>query len=320
MKELFLEDLLELKKTGKILGEFKNISNDTYHDHLCPGTSKSDLDLISRSFDHYTEKKIGSTSGCGGGEGSINKAFQFGTAFHELILEPHLFEQNNILASEKPFMEKEKFGRKKADLEAKQNWLDTVYNPFQEQMVIPWEEKNEHKVKWKEEDWQKLHDMKKSCDNSTMFQGLMKGAEFENTYFWEDEKTGIIGRCRPDIINKDLGIVIDLKSTVDASYNPFRRAIGNYLYDKQASFYLEGVSKALGKKFDTFIFVAVEKTAPFGLAIYNLDEASIDVGRELWRKDLDKLKSITHGEASHGYPDEIQQINLPNYCFDVESR
>jgi exodeoxyribonuclease VIII len=125
-------------------------------------------------------------------------------------------------------------------------------------------------------------------------QELLEGAEVEASYYWRDPGSNLLLKARPDLVNKKKRILLDFKTTTDASFNSFRRSIANFSYDIQSAFYLDGVNAALGTDFNRFIFVAVEKQAPYEIALYELDEASIDVGRDLYKQGIKKLKSNEH--------------------------
>jgi hypothetical protein len=310
-----LENLIELEKQGKLVGEFKNLSSEIYHHPECPGFSRSDLSLINRSWLHYQNAKHNKS------EPAL--ALEFGSSFHDLILLPNEFKKKNCRKADKPFLQDiPSFGRTKAELQSKADWIKEIQEPFNRDVLEPWEAENNHKIQWKEEHWIDLMEMQKNCLEHLNLQALMKYAEFENTYFWKDPKTGILLKCRPDIINKDLGILVDLKTTSNASMPEFQRSIANFQYDAQAAFYLDGVNQSLGlkKRFDSFIFAVIEKTPPYGIILYNLDEASIDVGRELIKKYLNKLNDIQEGKCEKTYPKEIININLPAYGFNLDSR
>jgi hypothetical protein len=90
----------------------------------------------------------------------------------------------------------------------------------------------------------------------------MAGAA-EESFYWIDEATGLLCKCRPDYRIPERRILVDLKSCEDASPEAFARTIFNYTYYIQAGFYLDGVSQVLAEPYRTFIFIAVEKTPPY---------------------------------------------------------
>ena len=146
-----------------------------------------------------------------------------------------------------------------------------------------------------------------------ILQELLEGAEVEASYYWRDPGSNLLLKARPDLVNKKKRILLDFKTTIDGSFAQFQRAIANYQYHVQGAFYLDGVNSVLEGDFDKFILIAVEKQAPYEIALYSLDAASIEVGRETYKRAIKKLKS-----NDHGYPRDVQPINLPAWAFHFE--
>ena len=71
-------------------------------------------------------------------------------------------------------------------------------------------------------------------------------------------------RIKPDY--RTDGYIVDLKSCVDARPDPFVRSVVNFGYDVQAALYVDVAQAIDGKKRD-FYWVAVEKDAPYAVAV-----------------------------------------------------
>jgi hypothetical protein len=95
-------------------------------------------------------------------------------------------------------------------------------------------------------------------------------AIFERTGFFTDPNTGITGIIKPDILIPSCGMIVDLKTTTDASIWAFRRSIRHFKYDWQAHWYLKGANLLDGGIYDTFYIIAVEKEPPFGCMVYEI--------------------------------------------------
>jgi len=279
-------------------GSYQFISNPDYHSG--PGYSRSDLETIRKhSLSHYHAKK--------GQADEPTPAQEFGTAFHQLILEPELFYKYNISEESAPV--KPKFGRTKLELVAKEEWENRVYNP--------WLNENEGKKVWKEDLWAKLHDMRVSIYKNTIMKKILEDSETkkEISYYWNENDTLL--KCRPDIFYPKMGLIMDLKTAHNCNYTQFRKDLVNFCYDVQAAFYTDLVSKVEATNKVSFVFACIEKDAPYAVALYKLDDASLEVGRELYKKALDK---INNPEDNEDYPSFIQEINLAAFGFDVEAR
>lgn len=294
-----LKELQALESERRLVGIFDNIPNEVYHHPDCPGISKSDLDLIHQSVRHWQAKREFPKK-------EPTPAMLFGSAFHDLILLPDLFptKWGVKVKKEKPPKVKKKSAK---DITPEEVTVD----------VIP-EEVVDDRHLFKEEEWDALHAMADQFHAHPIAKAIMDGARCEQTLFWYDEKTGILCKCRPDIMRTD-GILADLKSASDGCFNEFRRAIVNYNYDKQSAHYLIGASTVMKRKYETFLFIVVEKTPPYCMAIYNVNEAVIEAGAKLRDEDLQKL--IHSNKANRfGYPMEIQEIDMAVFGFSLGDR
>jgi len=297
-----IEDLIKMEKEGILEGLFRDIPEEIYHDPRCPGFSRSDLIQVNRSFEHYLCSKENKES---------SPAQEFGTAFHSLILEPELFDENNYSEDEIPKMEVLKFGRTKAEQLKKEQWENDIYKPWMDQVLEPWFKKNMHKKMWKSKDWENLHKMKEAFYKNEICRKLIKSSEKELTIFWKDPSTGILLKARPDLFSVQFNCIVDLKSTQDASENAFRRTVKMYEYNFQAAFYLEAAHRTIGKFINDFIFIAIEKTPPYGLALYTLNELEIRMSKEKVGESIKKLDYYLKNQSGNmGYPTEIRVINL----------
>lgn len=142
----------------------------------------------------------------------------------------------------------------------------------------------------------------------------------EQTVLWTDARTGLPCKARPDRVpSEDRQVIVDLKTTADASPQAFTRSAVKYGYARQAAFYLDGLAAnsnsatTLGG-FD-FIFIAVEKTAPFRVEVYALDDLFVDYGRAEYRSLLDVEKKCRETGQYPNWQGEggITTLFLPTY-------
>jgi len=111
-------------------------------------------------------------------------------------------------------------------------------------------------------------------------------------------------------------VIVDIKTCQDASYNSFQRDIIDHRYHVQGAYFLDGVSVALKDEVKRdFVLIAVEKTPPFAVAAYKLDQDILELGREAYKKDLQKYKIHTeHPELWQGYSAEVMDMTAPNWA------
>jgi hypothetical protein len=132
----------------------------------------------------------------------------------------------------------------------------------------------------------------------------------ETTHMWTDAATGLQCKCRPDWLTDDGRLLVDLKTTEDAGRG-FAKSIAQWRYHVQASWYLDGVEQATGTRPEQFLFLCVEKKAPYAVAVYAADAEMIAAGAHTAARDLDVLATCKAANAWPGYSDQIEPISLP---------
>ncbi|MGO3884716.1 MAG: PD-(D/E)XK nuclease-like domain-containing protein [Mycetocola sp.] len=111
---------------------------------------------------------------------------------------------------------------------------------------------------------------------------------------------GVEVRARFDILT-DQPVGIDLKTTLDASPHGFGKSVGAYRYDIQAGHYADTYKFSEGVELDSFKFIAVEKTAPYLVAVYTLNPYSLHVGRDYARRARELYAEATATGVWSGY-------------------
>lgn len=95
---------------------------------------------------------------------------------------------------------------------------------------------------------------------------------------------GTACKSRLDKLNDDC-VVVDLKTTCDASFDKFCNDIGSYKYHAQLAFYLDAAEYETGKKHRAVI-IAIESAPPFSCGVYSLNDEQLDGGRVLYNEWL----------------------------------
>jgi exodeoxyribonuclease VIII len=139
--------------------------------------------------------------------------------------------------------------------------------------------------------------------------GLLLGmsGQAEQSFWWDDIATGLRCKCRPDWFDGEL--IVDLKTCQDASPAGFGKAVANFGYQIQAAHYLAGT---LAKR---FIFVAVEKTYPFAVGVYELDPEALVHGSIARHNALQRIQDCRAVGEWSGYTDGIQTLQLPGWAL-----
>tara|TARA_R110000824_G_scaffold7386_5_gene33174 strand:+ start:558 stop:1403 length:846 start_codon:yes stop_codon:yes gene_type:complete len=185
-------------------------------------------------------------------------ALEFGTAFHAAILEPEVFAKEYAIAPV-------------ADKRTK------VYKEFAKE--------NEGRKVLSLGESENLGMMRRRIMEHPEAVRLLAGeGENEATIVWNDFKTGITCKARADrLAQVDNGlVVVDLKTTTSVATRDFSNDAAKYGYHLQAAWYLRGLA-AISPDSSIhaprrFIIIAVEKSAPHCVAVYELDQNAITAG------------------------------------------
>jgi exodeoxyribonuclease VIII len=136
---------------------------------------------------------------------------------------------------------------------------------------------------------------------------LLRKGKAEQSFWWDDAATGLRCKCRPDWYFGTT--VVDLKTTTDASPTGFAKSVAQWRYHVQQEHYLAGTFA------DRFIFIAVEKSYPFAVGVYELDQTAKQYGSELRRVNLQTIADCRSILEWPGYGNNIQPLTLPNWAF-----
>lgn len=196
-----------------------------------------------------------------------------------------------------------------------------------------WLANNPGRIVLSEDDWKHLHGMRDAVMAHPAARSLLTGCdgEAELSCYWyeivdvDGNPVRVLLRNRPDYWRRD-GILVDLKSTEDASREEFARSIANWRYHVQHPVYLDGTAKALaaaqerGEFLDwrtprAFVFIAVEKKPPYAVGVYTLDEESVAVGRAEYMADVRSFARCVRDDHFPAYSPKIESISLPAWQF-----
>lgn len=226
-------------------------------------------------------------------DSEATKAMIIGRAFHEAFLLPKLFEESTIIKPE--------FSRKKEDLENKAKF----------------ESENAAKTILTQDEFDSIIGMRSRLRRIPLINKIFAGGDPESSFFWTDPNTNLSCKLRADFINQDLDMVIDLKTCQSSDHQSAKKEIASRLYDMQAAFYLDHISKIRHHFFQHFIIVMIEKEFPFDVKIYNLGKSFMDRGRSLYRESLDsyaKFKDLIDFNENILDEVEFETIECPAWA------
>lgn len=137
-----------------------------------------------------------------------------------------------------------------------------------------------------------------------------RGGRPEVSLFWRDPVYEVDRRARLDWLPASTDgrtIVPDLKTCVSAEPGAFARTVANLGYSLQASWYCDAV-RAQGLADEVaFVFVAIEKTPPYLITIFELDATWMRIGRENTER---ALQVFAECQATGEWPPYTSDVEL----------
>jgi len=122
----------------------------------------------------------------------------------------------------------------------------------------------------------------------------------------------LILQCRADKISESRRIIADLKTT--DSLAKFRRSIFDLGYYRSAAHYREVVRLVRGDDEPfRFVFVAVEKSPPYAVGVYELDEDLLERGRLEVSSALKRMVAVKAGASPRRDPPGITMVGMPKW-------
>ncbi len=268
-------------------GWYRSITNENYHasEGMSSSTLKKFLTQTPAKI-YYDNLHV---------EHKQTDTMLLGSATHGLVLEPQHFDRDFFVMPELKLTTKD--GRLERDR--------LIAN-------------NKNKTVIKKDIFETAKSMSEAVLSHPTAAKLLNGCIVEQSIYW-DNNGGRLLKCRPDALKPGAPIIIDLKSTVDASYSFFSKEIVKRNYHLSAAMYLEGcndnsdLKKCLGvDEFKDFIFICVENTPPFQVAIYYLSDVFLTQGIDLFHYAL-YLYAIAFENDWPTYPQDVREIEPPKW-------
>ena len=147
---------------------------------------------------------------------------------------------------------------------------------------------------------------------------LLDDGNPEVSLFWTDEVTGVECRARLDWLRNPVEgrrlLIPDLKSARSGSPTEFGRAAKDFGYHMQDAWYRAG-AKACGLDDDpAFVFIVQEKTEPFIVSPYELDDDGRAIGELLMRQALETYAQCNATGIWSDYTGgEVRSLPLPHW-------
>lgn len=269
------------------VGLYTYMSSAEYH--AVDAVSSSRLALLKKSPAHLKHELNNPTP--------PTDAMRLGEALHSAILEPDLFTANYVVA---PKVD----GRTKDGKATKAEF----------------ELANAHKSIIDMDEYATCQAVSGSIRDHSKAWALIDLANLkEVSGFFNDPLTGLFCKMRADAVCSSINTMFDIKSTLDASRIEFERSIFKYGYHRQGAHYIDGMA-ILGVEVEHYAIIAVEKKAPFCVAVYRLQNDIIELGRKENIQLMDMWKRCQDSGDWSGYPDLITDIGIPTWAKNQTER
>jgi exodeoxyribonuclease VIII len=218
------------------------------------------------------------------------KTFEFGDAMHAICLEPERLKSDFVVMP---------------DLNLRTNAGKAERDEFieanKDKMILTFDENKQ------------LNLMFESVMAHKESRALIEADGYaESSWFWKDQETGLMCRCRPDkLINS---LLVDVKTTDQLS--KFCYSVDDYRYYVQDPFYCDGLA-ANGLENPHMEFLVIQKHIEIGrypVAVVRLPEEAIEYGRMMYRKNLREYADFLSSDKRT----ETRELNM-HYRFMNEA-
>jgi hypothetical protein len=142
---------------------------------------------------------------------------------------------------------------------------------------------------------------------------ILRNGRREEAIQWTDSETGFACKGKVDYLRPDF--LIDLKTAGDL--NAFVKSAINYGYIGQCAWYHDGAvaAKAIQGEERPYV-IAVQKTPPYDVAVYQLDVVALEYGRRLYRGLLERLRSCIEADYWPGAAPDLQTLSVPQWAVN----
>jgi len=162
--------------------------------------------------------------------------------------------------------------------------------------------------------------IQRAVRGSLMARPYIAGGRAEVSMFWGyhelDPATWLPGwapirlKGRVDYVTDE--VLVDLKTTRDASPAGFGREALRYGYHVQAALYADGYEAATGTRLP-FVLVAVESAPPHVVQVYGVPDHYLEAGRDAYRAMIRRLAMCRAANQWPGYCEVPMELELPKW-------
>lgn len=273
----------------EVIGVHTNLSNEEYHGHK-ESISRSGLMDFAKSPYTYWAKHLNPDRP----KREPTQQMVLGSAVHTFILEPNLFAEQFAFMPEKVI---------------KKNSGKELYEEYKNNIA---QIERLGKTILSSEEACILKGMGDKFFSNESAIELINNARIENSFFWQDQHSGLLLKARPDILHDNM--IVDLKTCSNASPRAFQSSMIEGGYHIQGAMIRDAVEVLEGRRINHVINICLETKYPYNMAIYLIDEDAINAGQRKYKQLCLDLKEALE---TNTFPDYgIQQISLPKWAIE----
>ncbi len=173
------------------------------------------------------------------------QVFDIGTASHLMILEPETFASSVVIIQGRTKRGEPSDGYSTQDA---RDQRDEAYAAGKTPLLP--------------EEAMMVRQMRDALRKDPMGAVAFTGGKAEQSIFWRDPEFGIQRRARLDYMPNHSRYICDYKSSISSNPEDIRKAVWNFGYHMQSSWYLDGVEAATGLRPERFAFLVQSKKPP----------------------------------------------------------
>jgi exodeoxyribonuclease VIII len=218
-------------------------------------------------------------------------AFAIGRAVHTLVFEPELFGQEYAI-----WTEGDRRGKAWAEFKAEHEGLTILKAAEADECAA----------------------MATAVRQNPLVQPYLDGGVCEQPVFWTDAETGIACKAKPDWVMPDTRVLLDLKTARGIEARRFGNEAARMGYHLQLAHYANGIEAAYGWKPQRQLIVAVEKAAPYDVAVFEVGPDDAWLAASDVRELLHQLKECTDAGRWPGRYTQVQALQLPAWITNSD--
>lgn len=226
------------------------------------------------------------------GQDEETPALRFGKLLHTAVFEPERFAREYAIAPA--------FGPRNRNpgKAASEHWREEQLARGIGEDGLVWADEGE-----------RIKGMVRALYSHPRISRMLGDGASEVTLRWNDPATGLPCKARIDYLAQALSLVLDLKSTLDATQESFTRDMGNHGYHRQEAHYRAGLA-ALGCPVSDFVFGGIEKSPPYLIGLYSLDASAVEAASRKNAEDMARFADCLARDSWPGLSEQVVTVSL----------